>query len=220
MVESMDKQQGLDVLGLAPSATLMDARTAFRRLAKTWHPDRFAKDPLKATIAEEKMKQLNEAFHFLLPLLADTGVGENASDVSHGGAPTQCSGKRFHDFLSSLAAGLKKRCIGRRRVKFQGTGSAGPTHKSGTHCRTGATAGRTKDTAFETVFQDAVHHTQAGAKLRFHSKSSVPGRYAHYKKYFDSVSGRPRNMGRMKNRGMGPVEEISPIAPVSPVKRH
>lgn len=84
----MDKQKGLNILGLAPSATLTDARTAFRRLAKTWHPDRFAKDPLKAKISEEKMKQVNEAFHFLLPLLPDTvvgqGVGQPSADSIHG----------------------------------------------------------------------------------------------------------------------------------------
>lgn len=219
----MDKQKGLNILGLAPSATLTDARTAFRRLAKTWHPDRFAKDPLKAKISEEKMKQVNEAFHFLLPLLPDTvvgqGVGQPSADSIHGCAPAYCSGKKSRGFFSSLTAGLKKCCHGRQGAKVRGTGSTGQTHKPGSHCQAG-TAARSGKTEFETVFRNAVHHNQAGTKPLLRSKTRTPGRYADYRKYFDPVPGRPGNMGYMKNRGLGPVAEISPISPVSPVTRH
>ena len=223
MVEFMDKQNGLDILGLAPSATRTQARTAFRELAKTWHPDRFAKDPMKAKKAEEKMKQVNEAFHFLLPLLPDIvvgpGVGQNSSDFSQGCASTHCSGKRSQGFFSSLVAGFKKRCNGRKKAKVQGAGRFGQTHKPGAHCRAG-TVGRTRKTSFETVFQNAVNHNPAGTKPRGYPKNSLPGCYGNYRKYFNSVTGRPGNMGHMKNRGVGSVEEISPIAPVSPVKRY
>jgi|GEM_PF-1413760 len=223
MVEFMDKQNGLDILGLAPSATRTDARTAFRKLAKTWHPDRFAKEPLKVKKAEEKMKQINEAFHFLLPLLTDIvvgpGVGQNPPDFNQGCASTHFSGKRFQGFFSSLVAGLKKRCNGRKKATAQGTGRFGKTHKPGAHCRAG-TAGRTRKTAFETVFQNAVNDDLAGAKPRVHPPKRPPGCYANYRKYFHSVPGRSGNLGHMKNRGVGPVAKISPIAPVSPVKRH
>lgn len=223
MVEFMDKQKGLYILGLAPSATSIDARTAFRRLAKIWHPDRFANDPLKAKIAEEKMKQVNEAFHFLFPLLPDTvvgrDVGQNPSDFSHGCAQTHCSGEKFQGFFGALAAGLKKCRNERRKAKVQGTGSFGQTHKPGSHCRAG-TAARTRKTEFDTMFQNAVNHNLAGTKPRVHPKNRSPGCSANYRKYFDPVLGRPRNMGHMKNRGVGPVEEISPIAPVSPMKRY
>lgn len=223
MVELMDKQTGLDVLGLAPSATSTDARTAFRRLAKTWHPDRFARDLLKAKIAEEKMKQVNEAFHFLFPLLPDTvvgqDVGQNSSGFSHGRVQTHCSGKKLQAFFLALAAGLKKHRNGRRKAKVQGTGSFGQMHKPRSHCRAG-TAGRTRKIEFETMFQNAVNHNLAGTKPRVHPKNRSPACYANYRKYFDSVLGRPRNMGRLKKRGVGPVEEISPIAPVSPIKRY
>ena len=220
MVEFMDKQNGLDILGLAPSATRTQARTAFRELAKTWHPDRFAKDPMKAKKAEEKMKQINEAFHFLLPLLPDivmgSGVGQNPSAFSQGCAATHCSGKRFQVFFSSLVAGLKKRCRGRKKATVQGTGGFGQTHKPGAHCRAG-TAGRTRKTTFDTVFKDAVNDNLAGAKSRIHPPKRSQDCYANYRKYFNLV---PGNVGHMKNRRVGPVEEIRPIAPVSPVKRH
>lgn len=219
----MDKQKGLDILGLAPSATLRDARSAFRRLAKTWHPDRFAKDPLKAKISEEKMKQVNEAFHFLLPLLPDTVVGQGAgqppADSIQGCAPAHCSGKKSRGFFSSLVAGLKKCCNGRHGANVEGRARAGQTHKPGPHRRAG-TPVRPGKTEFETVFQNAVHHSQAGTKPLCHPKTKTPGRYADYRKYFDSAPGYPRNMGYMKNRSMGTVEAISPIAPVSPVARH
>ncbi|QBH11615.1 hypothetical protein DO021_04690 [Desulfobacter hydrogenophilus] len=223
MVEFMDKQSGFDILGLVPSATRTDARTAFRQLAKTWHPDKFAKDPLKVKKAEEKMKQVNEAFHFLLPLLPDTivepGVGQNPSTSSQGCASIHCSGKRFQGFFSSLVAGLTKRCKGKKKAKVQGAGRFGQTHKSGAHCRAD-TVDRTRKTPFETVFQNAVNHNPAGTKPRGYQKNRPPGCCANYRKYFNSVTGRPGNMGHIKNRGVGPVEKISPIAPVSSVKEH
>ncbi|WP_157238020.1 DnaJ domain-containing protein [Desulfobacter curvatus] len=219
----MDKQKALDLLGLAPSATRADARTAFRKLAKTWHPDRFAKDPLKAKIAEKKMKQLNGAFHFLLPLLPDMvveqHVGQNPSDFKPGCVQTHRSGKTFQRFFSALAAGLKKCSNGRRKVKVQTADHVGETHKPRAHFRTG-TAGRARETKFETMFQNAVNHNPAGTKPRLQPQTGSPGRYTNCRNYFGLVSGRPINMVRMRNRGVGPVEKISPISPVSSVKRH
>lgn len=217
----MDKQKGLDILGLSPSATLTDARTAFRRLAKTWHPDKFAKDPLKAKRSEEKMKQVNEAFHFLLPLLPDTvagqgieqGAGQSPADSIHGCAPAHCSGEKSRGFFSFLAAGLKKCCHGKRGANVQGTASAGQPHRLRPHRRAG-TVRRSGKTEFETVFQNAVHHSQAGTKPLLRSKTRPPGRYADYRKYFP-VPGYSRKMGCMKNRGLGPVEAISPVSPVT-----
>ena len=181
MVEFMDKQTGLDILGLAPSATRTDTRTAFRRLARSWHPDKFAKYPLKAKRAEEKMKQLNEAFHFLFPLLPDTvveqDVGQKPSDSIHGCAQTHCSGGKFQGFFSALAAGLKKCRNGRRKAKVQETGSFGQTDKPGSHCGAGK-AGRTRKIEFETMFQNAVNHNLAGTKPRVHPKNRSPGCYS------------------------------------------
>ena len=216
----MDKQKGLDILGLGPSAIRTDARTAFRRLAKIWHPDRFATDPTKAKRAEEKMKQLNEAFHFLLPLLPENVVGhgdaQSHSAFNHDRtSPHGCS-NRFQDFFSTLVAGLKKRRNEKRETSTPKTDRFGQARP---HCRAGNSAG-TRRTAFETVFQNAVkHNRQGGAVPRTCIPKRPVGRSSGYGRYSNSAHGRLGTMSCLKNRGRGPVEAISPISPVSPVKR-
>lgn len=53
------------ILGLQPNASLADVKQAYRQLAKTWHPDRFAHNLLLRQEAEEKIKQINEAYQRL-----------------------------------------------------------------------------------------------------------------------------------------------------------
>jgi hypothetical protein len=56
----------LDVLGLKPGASEEEVKKAYRELAMVWHPDRFASDsPLHAK-AEEKSKELNGAYEFVM----------------------------------------------------------------------------------------------------------------------------------------------------------
>ena len=52
-------------LGLQPGASAKEARRAYLRLVKQWHPDRFARDSRSQSIAQEKLKEINEAYTFL-----------------------------------------------------------------------------------------------------------------------------------------------------------
>lgn len=53
-------------LGLQPGASAQDVRRTYLELVKKWHPDRFAqKSPQEQAIALEKLKAINEAYHFL-----------------------------------------------------------------------------------------------------------------------------------------------------------
>ena len=54
-----------ELLGLAPGATVEELKAAHRDLVKVWHPDRFAHDPRLQQKAQEKLKELNEAYEFL-----------------------------------------------------------------------------------------------------------------------------------------------------------
>ncbi|HYX54347.1 MAG TPA: J domain-containing protein [Candidatus Limnocylindrales bacterium] len=53
-------------LGLSPGASAKDVRRAYIELVKKWHPDRFAqKSARDQAVAQEKVKEINEAYHFL-----------------------------------------------------------------------------------------------------------------------------------------------------------
>ncbi|MFN2511190.1 MAG: J domain-containing protein [Pyrinomonadaceae bacterium] len=51
-----------DVLGLSPGASPEQLKLAYRDLAKVWHPDRFVHDPRLQAKAQEKLKEINEAY--------------------------------------------------------------------------------------------------------------------------------------------------------------
>ena len=72
-------REALEVLGLAAGATPAEIKAAHRDLVKVWHPDRFGNDtPLRAK-AEEKLKQINQAY---MVLRSDSGEAAGS-----GGSP-------------------------------------------------------------------------------------------------------------------------------------
>ena len=58
----MNIQQSFQILGLARGASPQAAKSAYRRLVKTYHPDRFAHDPDRSRAFEETIKQINDAY--------------------------------------------------------------------------------------------------------------------------------------------------------------
>lgn len=49
------------VLGVSPNASDQEVKQAYRELARKYHPDNYQDNPL-ADLAEEKMKEINEAY--------------------------------------------------------------------------------------------------------------------------------------------------------------
>jgi hypothetical protein len=54
-----------DLLGVARGASSQELKTAHRDMAKVWHPDRFAHDPRLQQKAQEKLKEINDAYDLL-----------------------------------------------------------------------------------------------------------------------------------------------------------
>src|SRR4028119_13609 len=54
-----------EVLGVSEGASAQELKAAYRDLAKVWHPDRFAHDPRLQQKAQEKLKEINEAYEQL-----------------------------------------------------------------------------------------------------------------------------------------------------------
>ncbi|MEE3333645.1 MAG: J domain-containing protein [Ruminococcus sp.] len=71
-----------EVLGVSPNASESEIKSAYRNLAKKYHPDNYTDSPL-ADVAEEKMKEVNEAYDYIMNSRksgsAGTGGGFNNS---------------------------------------------------------------------------------------------------------------------------------------------
>lgn len=68
----MNQKTAFKILGLGPGASLPQVKKAFRDLAKQFHPDRSPTDetlPAPAEARLNRMKEINQAFHLLAPLL-------------------------------------------------------------------------------------------------------------------------------------------------------
>ncbi len=72
-----------EVLGVSPNATDEEVKKAYRELAKKYHPDAYAGNPL-ADLAAEKMKEINEAYDTINKQRA-SGSRSYSSDYGSGG---------------------------------------------------------------------------------------------------------------------------------------
>lgn len=71
-----------EVLGVSQNATDEEIKTAYRNLAKKYHPDNYNDSPL-ADLAEEKMKEINEAYDSICDMRRN-GASSNYSSGSYG----------------------------------------------------------------------------------------------------------------------------------------
>ncbi len=60
------------LLGVDKTAELKDLKTIYRTLMKDWHPDKFSDNHELKLVAEEKSKQIIEAYHFLVSISPET----------------------------------------------------------------------------------------------------------------------------------------------------
>lgn len=61
----MNADKAYELLGVKPGVSARELKAAHRDLAKVWHPDRFLHDPRLCEKAQEKLKEINEAYELL-----------------------------------------------------------------------------------------------------------------------------------------------------------
>mgnify|MGYP000309890563 CR=1 FL=1 len=84
------------VLEISPDATDDEVKAAYREMARKYHPDNYANNPL-SDLAQEKMQEINEAYDTIIRMRRQGGNASSGS--SYGGA------SRFRDIRSMINTG-------------------------------------------------------------------------------------------------------------------
>jgi len=61
----MDIKRCFDILEVNPGASPNELKQAYKDIVSVWHPDRFSSNPRLKQKAEEKLKEINEAYETL-----------------------------------------------------------------------------------------------------------------------------------------------------------
>lgn len=72
-----------EVLGIDKRATDEQIKEAYRELVKKYHPDKYQDNPL-ADLAEEKLREINEAYEMLMKPTSHTGSSYTGSSSAYG----------------------------------------------------------------------------------------------------------------------------------------
>ncbi len=92
------------VLGVAETATDAEIKNAYRELAKKYHPDNYADSPL-ADLAEQKMKEINEAYDTICDMRRNPNKSGGSSTTNGGYAGTQYTHTSFPDVRRLIKEG-------------------------------------------------------------------------------------------------------------------
>lgn len=86
-----------EVLGVSKNATDEEIKNAYRNLARKYHPDNYADNPL-ADLAGEKMKEINEAYDAIMDTRKSSSRRSSQSDYTN-------PNSQFSDIRSLITAG-------------------------------------------------------------------------------------------------------------------
>jgi curved DNA-binding protein CbpA len=93
-----------EVLGVKPGATQDEIKSAYRKLIKQYHPDKFIDNPLK-NLAEDKMIQINEAYDALTKNAGNNNYNaSNSSNYNNTHSSTNSS-YEFQEIRRSIQSG-------------------------------------------------------------------------------------------------------------------
>jgi hypothetical protein len=99
--------EALDVLGLKRGASAVEIKEAYRDMVKVWHPDRFGSDARLRRKAEDKLKEINDAYRVLQS--GSTTAEETAKDAgSDRGNLSSTAGRRHAPIHRGHRTGSKR----------------------------------------------------------------------------------------------------------------
>ncbi len=90
-------------LGIPQNATDEEVKRAYRELAKKYHPDNYVDNPL-ADLAQEKMKEINEAYDTITRMRRGGGSGQAGYSSGYGGYSYQ-SGTDYSAIRQAIQSG-------------------------------------------------------------------------------------------------------------------
>ncbi len=99
----MDPYRVLEVL---PTATDEEIRAKYHDLVRRYHPDNFANNPTAAEMAEEKMKEINEAYETITRERAARRAGGAGNTGGAGGASNGSSSNGYTEIRRKIQSGL------------------------------------------------------------------------------------------------------------------
>ena len=86
-----------EVLGVKPGATPDEIKSAYRKLIKQYHPDKFIDNPLK-NLAEDKMIEINEAYDSLTKNSGNNNYNSGSSNNTSNYNNTSSSANSSYEF--------------------------------------------------------------------------------------------------------------------------
>jgi len=95
-----------EVLGIREGASEDEIKKAYRELVKKYHPDQYQDNPL-SRLAEEKLREINEAYDYLMKNASPRRESSNAGNQG-GGWNTQKDGDFFGQVKSHINSGNVK----------------------------------------------------------------------------------------------------------------
>ncbi|MDP4092559.1 MAG: DnaJ domain-containing protein [Bacillota bacterium] len=108
-----------EVLGIKEGASEEEIKKAYREAVKKYHPDQYQNNPLSG-LAEEKLREINEAYEYLMKNGSSKGQSNTWSGSSTSGG-NWGGGQNSGDFYNSVRSFINRGNIGAAESMLDGS---------------------------------------------------------------------------------------------------